>query len=97
MTSWIFLLSASLIQHHFDTETFIPSFIKAVYAFSGPAGFGPPLVVGTGPRYIDLMWKEPIVPNGILLEYKVYQNGQYRESVSLSVLCYACITLLKNN
>ena len=50
--------------------------------FLGPAGFRTPTVVGIGPRYIDVMWKKPLVANGVLTEYKVYQNGQYRESVS---------------
>ena len=27
------------------------------YAISGPAGFDPPEVVGTGPRYLDIVWK----------------------------------------
>ena len=48
---------------------------------SGPAGFDPPVVVGTGPRYLDIVWKAPRTANGILTEYKVYQNGEYRESV----------------
>ncbi|XP_052767673.1 usherin-like isoform X2 [Mya arenaria] len=45
-----------------------------------PAGFRAPTVVGTGPRYIDIVWTLPITPNGILTEYQVYQNGQFWET-----------------
>ncbi|XP_053408878.1 usherin-like [Mercenaria mercenaria] len=50
-----------------------------------PVGFSAPRVVGIGPRYIDLVWTAPLTPNGIITEYKVYQNGEYRVSMSGNV------------
>lgn len=50
--------------------------------FTGPAGFNTPQVVGSGPRHIDIVWRPPLTPNGIITEYQIYQNGQFRESVS---------------
>lgn len=47
-----------------------------------PTGFNAPNVVGSGPKYIDLTWAPPVSPNGVLQEYNIYQNGQFREAVS---------------
>jgi len=50
--------------------------------YTEPTGFDVPSVVGIGPRYVDLMWTQPLNRNGILREYNIYQNGQFRQSVS---------------
>ncbi|KAH3846702.1 hypothetical protein DPMN_089004 [Dreissena polymorpha] len=59
-----------------------------------PAGFNTPQVVGSGPRHIDIVWRPPLTPNGMITEYQIYQNGQFRESLSSSILSLRADVLL---
>lgn len=40
-----------------------------------PRSLDPPLIPSIGARYVDIVWVPPLVPNGVVMEYRVYQNN----------------------
>ena len=42
---------------------------------------------------VDIMWSAPSQPNGLIVEYKIYENGTYRESVSAGELWDMCMSI----
>lgn len=48
-----------------------------------PRGIDPPLIPSIGARYVDIVWVPPLVPNGEVMEYRVYQNNLLTAVVSI--------------
>lgn len=48
-----------------------------------PRGIDPPLIPSIGARYVDTVWVPPLVPNGVVMEYRVYQNNLLTAVVSI--------------
>ncbi|XP_060070524.1 usherin-like [Ylistrum balloti] len=58
-----------------------------------PGDFDPPLIAAVGARYIDINWQHPLEANGVLKEYKIYQNNMFRVSVLGNDSSYRAIDL----
>ncbi|XP_021347323.1 usherin-like [Mizuhopecten yessoensis] len=58
-----------------------------------PGSFDPPLIAAVGARYIDLTWQHPLEANGVIKEYKVYQNNVFRILVLGNDTSYRAIDL----
>lgn len=55
---------------------------KMMIAVTEPFSMDAPMIVSVQDRSIDLVWSQPRQPNGIIIQYKIYQNQQPRETVS---------------
>ena len=49
-----------------------------------PVSMDAPETANPTAHTVDISWTAPSQPNGIVVEYKIYENGVYRESVSAS-------------
>ncbi|KAK3093068.1 hypothetical protein FSP39_010666 [Pinctada imbricata] len=47
-----------------------------------PESFDPPLTGAVGSKYVDITWLRPLVTNGVIKEYKIYQNNKYKITVN---------------
>ncbi|XP_048258912.1 usherin-like [Haliotis rufescens] len=55
-------------------STWVPQVTKQ----DRPVGLDPPTIAEVQARYISLTWIRPLNPNGIIREYRLYENGQVR-------------------
>ena len=62
---------------------------------SGPDGVLPPRIAEIASRSISLEWQPPVSPNGVITMYRIYQNKQLREEVSL-VFFFISVSLIVN-
>ncbi|XP_062584554.1 usherin-like isoform X1 [Saccostrea cucullata] len=56
---------------HGDTKS---SWSKQTTRQDKPRNIDPPLITSIGSRYVDIVWQPPLVPNGVVMEYRVFQN-----------------------
>ena len=52
-----------------------------MYVISGPGPVDPPMTSNVATRSLDVVWDIPFPPNGIITEYRIYQNDQLKETV----------------
>ena len=48
-----------------------------------PEGVSAPQISNPTPHTLDMMWVTPTRVNGIIVEYKIYENGTQRDTVSV--------------
>ena len=48
-----------------------------------PEGVSAPQISNPTPHTLDMMWVTPTRANGIIVEYKIYENGTQRDTVSV--------------
>ncbi|XP_076463865.1 usherin-like [Babylonia areolata] len=53
-----------------------------------PSGVYPPIIAEVQSRFIRVEWSAPVRPNGIITQYRLYQNRQLREELSGNVSSY---------